>query len=68
MRRERAGRAFRYVPVVSRDEHGARLMRAGLDGGGDPRQVFVSFVRQMSAAETEALRAALDAHDPEAVS
>jgi len=43
-------------------------MRAGLDGGGDPRQVFVSFVRQMSAAEAEALRAALDGHDPEAVS
>ncbi len=66
LRRERAGRAFRYAPVVSRDEYGVRVMRAGLDGGGDPRQVFVSFVRQMSAAEAEALRAALDAHDPEA--
>ncbi len=63
LRRDRAGRAFRYVPVVSRDEYGAGLMRAGLDGGGDPRRVFVSFVRQMSAAETEALRAALDPHD-----
>ena len=62
LRREPAGRAFRYAPVVSRDEYGARLMRAGLDGGRDPRQVFVSFVRQMSRAEAQALRAALDAH------
>jgi predicted transcriptional regulator len=61
--REAVGRAFRYTPVVSRDEYGARLMREALDGSGDPRQALQSFIGQMSAAQTEALRAALDRHD-----
>ena len=64
LRRERAGRAVRYVPVVSREEYGARLMRDGLDSSGDPARALVSFVGQMSPAETAALRAALDAQEP----
>jgi predicted transcriptional regulator len=62
LRREPAGRAFRYAPVVSREEYGARLMRDGLDSSGDPARALLSFVGQMSPAETAALRAALDTH------
>jgi predicted transcriptional regulator len=65
LRREPAGRAFRYVAVVSRDEYGARLMREALDGSGDPRQALLTFVGQMSPVETAALRAALDNYEAE---
>jgi predicted transcriptional regulator len=63
LRREPQGRAFRYSPTVSRQEYGARRMRDALDGAGDPTETLVVFVEQMSAAETAALRAALDGHE-----
>jgi predicted transcriptional regulator len=62
LHRQRHGRAFRYTPTVSRQEYGARRMRDALDGAGDPAETLVAFVGQMSAAETAALRAALEAH------
>jgi len=65
LRRERDGRAHRYAPVTSREGYGARLMRDALDASGDPRVALVQFVGQMSASETAALRAALDAHESE---
>ena len=34
--RERAGKAYRYSPTLSREQHSARLMREALDGGGQP--------------------------------
>ena len=64
LRREPDGRAFRYMAVLSRDEYGAQLMREGLDGSGDAERALLAFVGQMSQAETAALRAALEAHDP----
>lgn len=63
LRREQAGRAHRYVPVLSREEYGARQMRDALDTSGDPHLALLTFVGQMSPAETAALRAALSAHD-----
>lgn len=62
LRREPDGRAFRYMPTTSRQEYGARLMRDALDGTGSPAETLVAFVGQMSAAETAALRMALDGH------
>jgi predicted transcriptional regulator len=63
LQREPAGRAFRYRPVIGREQHAARLMREALDDSGDPGQVLQGFIGQMSAAETAALREALDRHD-----
>ncbi|PZS08853.1 MAG: CopY family transcriptional regulator [Acidimicrobiales bacterium] len=66
LRRARDGRAHRFVPTASREEHGARLMRDALDESGDPRQALVQFVGQMSSNEAAALRAALAAHEESA--
>lgn len=55
--------ALRYVPVASREDYGARLMREGLDGSGDRAAALVRFVSGMSAQEAAALRAALQAHE-----
>ncbi len=68
LRREPDGRAHRYQPVLSREEYGARLLRDALDASGDPKLALRSFVGQMSAAETAALRAALRGHGKGAAS
>ncbi|MGH3906957.1 MAG: BlaI/MecI/CopY family transcriptional regulator [Pseudonocardiaceae bacterium] len=63
-RRPAAARgAFNYVPVASREEYGARLMRDALDGSGDPAAALVRFVGSMSPQESAALRSALQAHE-----
>lgn len=64
LRREPGSRrVFRYLPVASREEYGARLMREALDSAGDRVEALVRFVGGMSAQEAEALRAALQAHE-----
>jgi predicted transcriptional regulator len=63
LRRERDGKAFRYIPVASRGDYGARLMRDALDESGDPAEALTRFVGQITAGEAAALRAALDAHN-----
>jgi predicted transcriptional regulator len=57
--RERDGKAYRYWPTLSREEHSARLMREALDGGGRPELVLQHFIEQMSAEESARVRAAL---------
>jgi predicted transcriptional regulator len=59
LRREPAGRAHRYEPVVSREQYGAMLMREALDVSGDRQQALLAFVGKMSLEEAVALRAAL---------
>lgn len=59
LRRERAGRAWRYEPTISREGYAAQLMREALDDSVDPEAVFTHFVRQASPQESDALRAAL---------
>jgi predicted transcriptional regulator len=59
--RERDGRAYRYRPVKSRDEHMAELMREVLDSSPDRSATLVRFVESMSASEARRLRAMLDA-------
>ncbi|MDP8969042.1 MAG: BlaI/MecI/CopY family transcriptional regulator [Actinomycetota bacterium] len=64
LHRDRATRgAFSYVPVASREEYGARLMREALDCSGNRAEALVRFVDGMSAQEAAALRAALQAHE-----
>jgi len=48
--RERDGKAYRYWPTLSREEHSARLMREALDGGGRAELVLHHFVEQIGAA------------------
>jgi predicted transcriptional regulator len=54
--RERDGKAYRYWPTLSREEHSARLMRQALDGGGRPELVLHHFVEQIGPVESTRLR------------
>ena len=57
--REREGRAYRYRPTLTREEHSARLMLEALSGGGRSEAVLSHFVAQIDATESADLRAAL---------
>lgn len=57
--RERDGRAYRYWPTVTREEHSARLMHEALGTGGRSDLVLSHFVDRISADEFDGLRAAL---------
>jgi predicted transcriptional regulator len=57
--REKDGKAYRYWPTLTREQHSARLMRAALDGGGRSELVLNHFVEQIGPEESERLRAAL---------
>ncbi|WP_309234378.1 BlaI/MecI/CopY family transcriptional regulator [Nocardia sp. XZ_19_385] len=57
--RERAGKAYRYWPTVTREEHSARVMLEALESGGRSDLVLSYFVDQISAEESAGLRAAL---------
>lgn len=64
LRRQPADRqAFTYLPVASREEYCAGLMREALDSSGDRAEALVRFVGGMSVGEAAALRAALQAHE-----
>ena len=57
--RERAGRAYRYRSVASREDHVADLMRDALDAAPDREAVLARFLGSMPAAERAALRVLL---------
>jgi predicted transcriptional regulator len=57
--REKDGKAYRYWPTLTREEHSARLMRDALSGGGSPDLVLSHFVEQIGPEESARLRAAL---------
>ncbi|ASQ85687.1 BlaI/MecI/CopY family transcriptional regulator [Mycobacterium intracellulare] len=59
LRRERDGKAYRYRPTMSREQHSARLMREAFAGGGRPDLVLHHFVEQIGPEESARLRAAL---------
>jgi predicted transcriptional regulator len=63
VRREMAGRAYRYVPVRTREQHIAGLLSAVLEDAGDRTAALLGFVDQMSRSEVSALRRALDEYD-----
>ena len=59
LRRERDGRAYRYEPLSSRGDYGARLMRDAMADSGDPASALAGFVRQLTPEEGAELRRAL---------
>ncbi|RJO78466.1 BlaI/MecI/CopY family transcriptional regulator [Nocardia panacis] len=59
LERERAGKAYRYWPTMTREEHGAKLMLEALGSGGRPDLVLSHFVDRISEEESAGLRAAL---------
>ena len=61
--RERDGKAYRYRATLTREQHGARLMRQAFDGGGGSEAVLQHFVEQITPAESERLRAVLRRFD-----
>jgi predicted transcriptional regulator len=61
VKRQRAGRAWRYRPAESREAYVAELMLTALDQTGDRQAALTRFARSVSGAEAAALRAALEA-------
>ncbi|HEX5597695.1 MAG TPA: BlaI/MecI/CopY family transcriptional regulator [Micromonosporaceae bacterium] len=61
--RELDGRAYRYRPRSSREEHIGRLMTEALSSAADQHAALARFVANMSAQEAAALRAILDQRD-----
>lgn len=59
LERERAGRAYRYRAVLTREQYSARLMREALGRGGRADLVLAHFVDDMSPEESDSLQAAL---------
>ena len=57
--RERDGKAYRYWPALTREQHSAQLMREALDGGGRSDLVLSHFLEQISPEESARLRHAL---------
>ncbi len=57
--RERVGKAYRYWPTMTREEHSANLMRAAFDSGGDTDLVLSFFLERMTDEESARLHAAL---------
>jgi predicted transcriptional regulator len=57
--RERDGKAYRYWPTLTREQHSAQLMRDALDTGGRSDLVLTHFLEQISPEESARLRAAL---------
>jgi len=59
LERERDGRAYRYWPTLTREQHSAQLMREALDGGGRSELVLSYFIEQIDPQDSDRLRAAL---------
>jgi predicted transcriptional regulator len=57
--RERDGKAYRYWPTLTREQHGAQLMRDALDTGGRSDLVLTHFLEQIGPEESARLREAL---------
>lgn len=59
LKRERAGRPFRYWPTKARAEHTAELMHELLSDSGDSSVTLLRFLDHMSPAEVDGLKRAL---------
>ncbi|WP_233515343.1 BlaI/MecI/CopY family transcriptional regulator [Marinitenerispora sediminis] len=55
LHREKSGRAWRYWPRESREEHTARVMSEVLSGSGDPGATMLRFVEGFSDEEVARL-------------
>jgi predicted transcriptional regulator len=63
LHRQPAGRAYRFIPVLTREQYGAQVMRQALDSSGDRAVALTHFVGRMSLDEATALRAVLDSYE-----
>lgn len=63
LRRESAGRANRFVPVLTREQYGAQEMRQALENSGDRSVALMHFVGRMTLEEAIALREALRSYE-----
>jgi predicted transcriptional regulator len=57
--RERDGKAYRYWPTLTREQHSAQLMRDALGAGGRSDLVLTHFLEQIGPEESARLREAL---------
>ena len=57
--REKDGRAYRYTPAHTREEHTAAVMEEVLASSGDSSATLMHFVEQIDEAELAALRSVL---------
>lgn len=62
--RELVGRAYRYRPARTREEHNAAVMGEVLAGSHDRAATLLRFVEQMPPAEVAELRQVLESHPP----
>lgn len=60
LERELHGRAYRYRPVRTREQHTAELMEHALSSGGDSSATLLHFVERMPSEEVAQLREVLD--------
>ncbi len=59
LRREKQGRAWRYWPAETKEEHDARLMAEALRSGGDHRLTIRRFLERVSDDELASLQDAV---------
>ena len=64
VRREKDGRAYRYWPAYTREQHTAALMENALAASGDRGAALMHFVEQMPPDEVSDLRRALEGFRP----
>lgn len=66
-----SGRAYEYLPAISREQYTADLMGEALSASSDRSATLVAFLEQLGPAETAELRHAFDLlsdHQPSAPS
>jgi predicted transcriptional regulator len=61
LRREMAGRGWRYTPTRTRAEHSATLLRDVLAAAGDRDEVLMHFVADLDPEAVASLRSAVEA-------
>lgn len=59
LRRDKAGRAWRYWPAEDRESHDARLMAEALRAGGNEQITVERFLERVNDDEMETLRRAI---------
>jgi predicted transcriptional regulator len=57
--RQRDGKAYLYIPRMTREQYSAQMMRDALDSGGRPDLVLAHFLETISAEESTELRKVL---------
>ncbi|KUH85477.1 MULTISPECIES: BlaI/MecI/CopY family transcriptional regulator [unclassified Mycobacterium] len=59
LEREKVGLAYRYTPIMTREEHSAKLMRTVFETGGDSELILNFFLEQVADDDSVKLRQTL---------